>query len=409
MNEKLLEFIWTNRLLPSNLTTTQNEKVEILNYGIINQNSGPDIYAAKIRIGKILWVGNVEFHVKSSHWTLHGHTNDPNYNNVILHIVFIDDTPLKDRLGNPIPTITIPTNHPLIELSNTFFNQVAKSKKCPAKITEMSQINRTILKERLATERLQHKTEEIKKLLTKTNGDWNNMFFRLLARAFGFGKNSFQMETLAQSVTLSIIEKNRDSLYSAIAIMLGQAGLIHNNIEMVREYSFYKQKYNLSQPENIKWENKLRPKNRPEIRIAQFTALICKKRNIFSHILEITEADEMLHFFTTKLTDKEPRPINIATLTKQSALLLAINAAIPTMFVYGQMRNMPQYQEKAIELLQKLPQETNSIVKKQQENGLIIKNAWDSQAAIQLSNNYCKPLKCIECQIFRQQAVKIIK
>ena len=404
MNEKLLEFIWINKLLPSNLATTQGEKTEVLNYGTINHNSGPDIYAAKIRIGNITWVGNVEFHVKSSHWHLHGHNSDLNYKNIILHIVFVDDQPLKDQFGNIIPTIIISESHPTVKMYKTFSQTVATKKHCPAKISLMSQINRTMLRERLAVERLQQKTNDIKHILKSTNNDWNNMFFRLLARAFGFGKNAIQMETLAASLNLQIIEKNRDSLYSAIAIMLGQACLIPLDSKMQSEYNFYKQKYNLQPLENIKWEKKLRPQNQPSIRIKQLTALICKKQSIFSHILDISTPEEMVNYFIINKKDE-----NIPPLSKQSALLLTINAAIPAIFVYGKLRNLPHYQEKAIEFLQKLPSEENSAITKHQQSGLNIKNAWDSQAALQLENNYCKPLKCIECQIFRQEIINANK
>ena len=69
--------------------------------------SGPDITDAQIRIGDILWTGNVELHTKSSHWLLHKHHLDHAYDNIIMHVVFEDDEPLSDRRGNLVPTLVI--------------------------------------------------------------------------------------------------------------------------------------------------------------------------------------------------------------------------------------------------------------------------------------------------------------
>ena len=109
MNEKILSFIWFNRLYPqSALRTTQGESISIIKAGFSNKDSGPDITDAQIRIGDIVWVGNIELHVKSSHWQLHHHNDNPAYTNIILHIVFQDDKPLKDPKGNLVPTLVLP-------------------------------------------------------------------------------------------------------------------------------------------------------------------------------------------------------------------------------------------------------------------------------------------------------------
>lgn len=52
------------------------------------------------------YVGDVEFHVRSSDWIVHRHHTDPRYNNVILHVVLLCDDPApttrQDGLHVPI-------------------------------------------------------------------------------------------------------------------------------------------------------------------------------------------------------------------------------------------------------------------------------------------------------------------
>ncbi|MDX1758861.1 MAG: DUF2851 family protein, partial [Arenibacter algicola] len=92
MREDLLHFIWKYKKLQlGNLKGSKNEVIQILDVGSHNLLSGPDFFNAKIQIDEQLWAGTVEMHIKSSDWYAHNHEIDPNYQNVILHVVWEDD------------------------------------------------------------------------------------------------------------------------------------------------------------------------------------------------------------------------------------------------------------------------------------------------------------------------------
>ncbi len=108
MKEDLLHFIWKLQLFsPKNLTTTEGENITVIATGKHNLHSGPDFFNAKLRIGKQLWVGNVEIHLKSSDWYAHHHEEDTRYDAVILHIVWEYDVPVFDKSNQPIPTLQL--------------------------------------------------------------------------------------------------------------------------------------------------------------------------------------------------------------------------------------------------------------------------------------------------------------
>nr|HQV06549.1 DUF2851 family protein [Chitinophagaceae bacterium] len=106
MTEKLFQFIWQFQYFSkSGLTTTSGEPVHIIAQGLLNHNQGPDFLNAKIKIGKTTWVGNVELHIKASDWMKHRHQEDPNFTNVILHVVWEDD--IKQTSNKKIPNIPL--------------------------------------------------------------------------------------------------------------------------------------------------------------------------------------------------------------------------------------------------------------------------------------------------------------
>ena len=102
MKEDFIYYLWENRLLSLNLRTTDDEELTIISVGTRNHDSGADYNNARIKIGGTLWAGQVEIHVRASDWFRHRHQYDDNYNNVILHVVYENDT---DMLK--LPTLEI--------------------------------------------------------------------------------------------------------------------------------------------------------------------------------------------------------------------------------------------------------------------------------------------------------------
>ena len=84
----------TNKPL-SNYTTTSGKSIQIISPGIINVSSGPDFLDFALMINGKVIVGDAEFHRKSNEWLQHNHDSDENYENVILHIVFENNSDFK--------------------------------------------------------------------------------------------------------------------------------------------------------------------------------------------------------------------------------------------------------------------------------------------------------------------------
>ena len=106
--ERLLHYVWNYRLFPLQpMRTTQGAEVEVLDPGLINRDAGPDFFNAKIKIGGVLWVGNVELHRRASDWFRHGHERDPAYAGVILHVVEVEDALIPRPDGELIPQLIL--------------------------------------------------------------------------------------------------------------------------------------------------------------------------------------------------------------------------------------------------------------------------------------------------------------
>jgi len=108
MTEKFLHYLWKMKLLPNHqLLTSAGEIIQIISAGDHNTDAGPDFLNARIKIDNTEWAGNVEIHLNSSDWHLHHHDADKAYDNIILHVVFENDSPILRTDGTVIPCLVI--------------------------------------------------------------------------------------------------------------------------------------------------------------------------------------------------------------------------------------------------------------------------------------------------------------
>ncbi len=175
MTEKLLQYIWQFGYFNNiDLKTINDERLEIIHKGTFNTNQGPDFLNAKIKIGNTLFAGSVELHLNTSDWRKHKHSNDPNYNNVILHVVLRNNETFPSYL--PVLELQSRISNLLLEKYRQFMEQTFFIP-CSGSIAEVKDITWTAWKERLLVERLTRKSKTIFQFLGQNNEHWEETFW----------------------------------------------------------------------------------------------------------------------------------------------------------------------------------------------------------------------------------------
>ncbi len=417
MQEDLVSYLWQNQLFTSPLITSDGEVVTVQQPGWLNEDAGPDFSNARIRIGQTTWAGNIELHVNASDWYNHGHDSDDAYESVILHVVVNNDAQIKRRSGEAVPTVSIRNcyNHKLEERYRQFLqsrNWIA----CGGQVKWVKPIIVSNWLERLAIERFEQRAERIHAYLHETKYNWEQVYFQLLCRSFGFKVNADPFEMLGKQVPLNVIQRNSKSLQDIEAILFGQAGFLEKKIyssyhEKLRlAYQGVRSKYRLIPLQEHIWKfMRLRPSNFPTVRIAQLASLLWKNKHLLRPVLEADSMDNIRVLYNVKASDywithyhfdkAQKRAVKEKRLGKTAVDLIMINTVIPFLFVYGKFLNKSVFQEKALDWLMQLPAEKNSISNKYLELGYPLEHAMHSQALIQMRNNYCSKKRCLKCNI----------
>lgn len=411
MTERLLQFIWQFQYFnKGELATLQGENLQIIFPGQYNRNQGPDFLQAKIRIGNATWAGNVELHFKTSEWEKHNHHRDDNYNNVILHVVWEHD--MSDQNLIPVLELKERVSKLLLQKYDDLMKAISFVP-CEKSIHLASDITWKSWKERLLAERLIRKSKLVEKYLHQSNYHWEEVFWWLLARNFGITVNADAFEEMARSVPLAILAKHKNQIHQLESILLGQSNLLNKNFSedypkmLKKEYLFYKDKYELKPVTSPVFFLRMRPGNFPTIRLAQLAMLILGSAHLFSKVKEANSANEIKKWFDITANDywhyhyrfDDSSSFRKKKLGASMADNVMINTIVPMLFAYGSYHNQEKYKQKALRWLEETSAENNTISKGFQKLRIENKNAFDSQALLELKNEYCDKKRCLDCSV----------
>lgn len=248
--EKSLHQIWAEQDFTKEIYTPSGDIVNVLNPGIYNEDSaGPDFKNARIKIGNLTFVGDVEIDPDYSDWKNHGHNINKHYNKVILHLCYTNKQKLNYVYtveGRKVNSITL---FDYISIDNIKFDVTlaGKSKsinynslKCSGELDEVNlELKRKLLL-KLGVSRFQHKCDRIYRRLKelkfiesmklkepliryeltkefnekifsnedfKTKELWEQLLYELVFEALGYSKNKNIMMKLAQNVNLNYFKK----------------------------------------------------------------------------------------------------------------------------------------------------------------------------------------------------------
>ncbi|WP_047544979.1 DUF2851 family protein [Psychroserpens sp. Hel_I_66] len=416
MQEDFLHYLWLHKKLDMlHLQTTQYERLEIVNVGQHNHNAGPDFFNGQVRIADQLWAGNIEIHIKSSDWFVHGHEQDAAYDNVILHVVFEHDTEIFRSDNSTIPTLELKSfiASEILDNYQKLFSSKNKWINCEQDFAEVDEFILKNWQERLYFERLERKSKTIENILKSSKNDWEAVLFKLLAKNFGLKVNGLAFESVANSVEFSVVRKSSSKIEQLEALLFGLAGLLEKESStsyyetLKKEYQFLKQKFQL---DNLGVSNvqffRLRPPNFPTIRLSQLANLYHREPQLFSKVISAENLDAIYELFNIKTSgfwethytfDKTSKQ-STKKITKAFIDLLVINTILPLKFCYAKHKGA-SIDENILEIVSSLSSEKNTIIDGFNQLKPCSTSALQSQALIQLKIEYCDKNKCLQCAV----------
>ncbi|HIP31461.1 MAG TPA: DUF2851 family protein [Crocinitomicaceae bacterium] len=382
MIESYLHQIWKTKRLPQFSFELENKnKVDVLDFGEYNENnSGPDFKFGAIKLDDIRFHGHIEMHVRSSDWYRHKHHVDVNYNNVILHVVYVNDKQVIQN-GVAIPTIAIKDLIDEEHYKKFIRKQLSLSEfPCEHQIKEIDEFHFNYMKIRSVTDKLNEKTSILHRIDIQSKA---GAFYHFMGLAFGTSINKMPFNSLLQRVPYTSVKDvpkvNRFNLVLCESGIIQEKGM--NDSHRKRE-----------------WQYKgTRPKNSPDLRVRQFALLV--QEFDFESTIELLSTDKIKESFRTLIEKSWQGNLTVSKLSKTFVNHLIINAVVPFLWFCGELDNNTFYQEKAMDLLSLLPAEKNNVIRKWNKINVFAKTAFDSQGLLSMHRYHCCRKKCLSCSV----------
>jgi len=404
------------------VVTTDGQSVDVIYVGRFNDSSGGDFRDAVVSVGDNVNQGCIEIHSCTSGWETHGHSRDPKYNKVVLHVAWRQDNCSKTRLedGRIIPTVVLDKD------PGSMAEEVERVLPCQG----IQSFRLAACLERLGKSRLEEKAERFRVDIQTMEAE--QALFAGLLEALGYSKNKGPFLELARRMPLKIFSsmaRDGEGLLNVQARLLGQAGLLPAQRELDCTSEDYIQELEkiwikcvpVQAMSHREWDLfKVRPGNYPVRRIIALASLIIRFRrygwvetwrrvlgkltcqesqvDLLPLLMVRSEGYWSSHYDFSTIQAKNGRWL----LGRERATEIVVNVVLPYFIAWSRLQG-----EKVLtSALEKLyyrypPCEINSIQKHmlgQLKSGKsLVNTALRQQGLLHLYKAFCTQGRCVEC------------
>ncbi|MDR2885856.1 MAG: DUF2851 family protein [Rikenellaceae bacterium] len=287
---------------------------------------------------------------------------------------------------------------------------------CAAWIRDLDEVKRLDLFTRLYDDRAQRKYAEVLALLDEGRQDWNYVLYMLFFRAMGGSDLKEQYASVARRVPYHAVAHEKGEPRRIEAMLLGASGLLDRReddsytVELKRDFDYLSRKYGISPMAYTAWRSDhLVNYAPPVLRLVQIAGFLVAREFIFDKIMACRTPKDLYSVFRAEISDYwlaqfQPSRSGVSpgALGRGKIELLGINLVVPLMYAYAVHTADDTLREAAIDQLDALEPESNRKTSAWRRQGVVMRSAHDSQAILELHNEYCVPGRCYRCRVGNQ-------
>lgn len=407
-DEITLQAIWFSGQLGRTFTTIEGKKIEVKQFGFWNKSAGPDFLHTSILVEGETLIGDIELDHSTKHWSQHRHHENTQFNKVILHVSFTNETQknyIKTQSNSFIHQVIIPYSKFPNSLTKPEYSLHAQPGRCNTPLQDISSKKIEKLLFSAAQYRVTQKAKKFRFLL-QTHGKSQAMWVSL-AETLGYKKNTFIFHTLSQRIPIQqLITHSPEEIQ---AILFGASGFLHPDIHKIAKNESKKwlealwktwwqlrHDYQFSEDKKLNWAlSGIRPVNHPQRRLAALAAIASdwakishsKDYRILRHQLSILE-DPFWNFQYTLTSKRSKKSLALVGQSRINSYLT--NYILPTAIAFKD--------ERAWQFYKKIPAATtNSKVKRASDRLFgenkykkeFLQKSWHHQALLQIYQDFC--------------------
>jgi hypothetical protein len=440
LNEKALRALWyEGRFERRGLTSMDGRRIAVLGAGEWNLDAGPDFLGAEVRVGDEVLRGDVEIHLTDADWRRHGHSADPAYDGVVLHVFLSAARPAfraETSAGREVPGLSLAGRLPepwSAVLKNFDADGYPYASHCG--LGHCGRRVNVALYDRLDT--LLGLAADGRVLLKAGAEADDHLFYRKLWEGMGYHRNKAAAQKAARSLPWPEVEAaawavsepdRRDFLE---ALFLGAAGLLPESespewdAETLRHWERLRLFWDarpaalpVSGGRTAEWSARgVRPANHPCRRLAGLAALVASalargRRTLLDAFSSDGPRPFVVpgegYFARRAAWGGRPAARPVALIGPDRAQALWVNAYLPAALSTSRAAGEPEAERALRRHYRKLPlREPNGTARlmahrllgSEHQRHFVLRREWQQQALLQVFQDFCdtKPWACTLC------------
>ena len=257
----------------------------------------------------------------------------------------------------------------------------------------------------------------VEALRSEAADNWNQTFYLLYFRTLGDRRNQEAYLELARRVPYKTVLRERLAPHAVEAMLFGASGLLElyrndaYTLDLKRSFEYLAAKYGIEAMEASAWAlTEVRPANHPVLRLAQAAEFFTQDEFVMERAMTCRTEEEVRKLFCIEASpywrthhvpgaEGGEHPKRIGAF---KANIIGINLVAVLQFAYGSYTGNERLRDSALTLLERLPAEDNRYMREWQSAGVRPRNAFESQALLQLATEYCAGKRCAECPVGRR-------
>ena len=293
----------------------------------------------------------------------------------------------------------------------------AEAYACGGYLGGLGALQRTELCTALIFDRLSRKMRMVEALRSEAADNWNQTFYLLYFRTLGDRRNQEAYLELARRVPYKTVLRERLAPHAVEAMLFGASGLLElyrndaYTLDLKRSFEYLAAKYGIEAMEASAWAlTEVRPANHPVLRLAQAAEFFTQDEFVMERAMTCRTEEEVRKLFCIEASpywrthhvpgaEGGEHPKRIGAF---KANIIGINLVAVLQFAYGSYTGNERLRDSALTLLERLPAEDNRYMREWQSAGVRPRNAFESQALLQLATEYCAGKRCAECPVGRR-------
>ena len=292
---------------------------------------------------------------------------------------------------------------------------------CGGYLAGLAPLARSEIFTALVFDRLERKMRRVEALHREAGENWNQTFYLLYFRTLSDLRNQEAYLRLARLVPYKVVLRERQAPFSVEAMFFGASGLLDlfppddRTLALRASFEHLAAKYEIRPMSLDEWKLQgLRPANHPVLRLAQAAAFFTQDEFVMARAMACRSEADVRRLFCIEASDYwKSHCFPGLTDNGQSrrlgsfkAHIIGINLVAILQFAYGSYTGRESLRDHALALLESLAAEENRFIAGWCDRGLRPASAFDTQALLQLSTEFCAPAsgkpRCASCPVGRR-------